>query len=188
MQLPFHRRRAGFTLVELLVVIAIIVVLAAAGFGAGNFAMKKAKTTASRTYATALTSAVEGFYSTYNSLPNVGDNLRTDRGDGVKLLEILLGIEPQGGRIQNTRNVKFLEVKETKTKARGLLYRRGGRNVEGLYDDFGNPFYIELDKDYEERLRFNRGSKRETLNGRRVAVYSAGADKQLGTEDDITTW
>ncbi len=189
MQTSSRRRSAGFTLVELLVVIAIIVVLAAAGFGAGSFAMTKARSTASGTYASAVVTAVEGYYSTYGALPSVGDNLRTDRGDGLKLLEVLLGVEPQGGKIQNTRNVKFLEVKETTKNAGGLRYKSGsGRKVDGLYDDFGNPFYIELDRNYEDRLRFNQGSKRVTLNGRRVAVYSAGPDKKLGTTDDIKTW
>jgi hypothetical protein len=32
------------------------------------------------------------------------------------------------------------------------------------------------------------GGKRIKLNGRRVAVYSAGSDKKLGTDDDVMTW
>lgn len=40
----------------------------------------------------------------------------------------------------------------------------------------------------EDRLRFSLGGKQITLDGSRVAVYSAGADKKLGTGDDIKTW
>jgi len=185
---PSRRRHAGFTLVELLVVIAIIVVLAAAGFGAGTIAMNRAKQVTSRASATALETAVNQFYSEYGSLPDVGDTVKTDKGEGKRLLEILLGLEGDSGKIQNPRNNKFLNVKEAKTRAKGLLYSTSGRSVEGLYDDWGNPFVVELDVNYEERLRFNMGGKQVTLNGRRVAVYSAGGDKKLGTDDDIKTW
>ena len=188
MKIPAVRRHSGFTLVELLVVIAIIVVLAAAGFGAGAIAMNKAKVVTSKASASALEGAVNAFYSEYGALPDVGDKVKTDKGEGTKLLEILLGLEGDSGKVQNQRNNKFLNVKETKTRAKGLLYSSSGRSIEGLYDDWGNPFVVELDVNYEERLRFNHGSKQVTLNGRRVAVYSAGADKKIGTEDDIKTW
>lgn len=114
--------------------------------------------------------------------------LRTDGGDGVKLLEILLDIEPQGGHVQNTRHFKFLVVKETKTRADGLLFRTSGRQVEGLFDYFGNPFFIELNKKGQEQLAFRLGGKHVALNDCLVAVYSAGADGKLGTADDITSW
>lgn len=186
---PSRRHRSGFTLIELLVVIAIIVVLAAAGFGAGAIAMKKAKSLTSKTSATAVETAVNQFYSEYGSLPDVGDRVRTDKGDGVKLLEILLGLEGDSGKVQNSRNNKFLNVKEGSSRAKGgLIYSKSGRSVDGLYDAFGNPFFIELDVNYEERLRFSVGGKQVTLNGSRVAVYSAGGDKKLGTDDDIRTW
>ena len=45
-----------------------------------------------------------------------------------------------------------------------------------MYDPWGQPFYIWLDYDYDERLSFTpQGlSKTYKLNGRRVAVYSQG--------------
>jgi hypothetical protein len=58
----------------------------------------------------------------------------------------------------------------------------------GLYDSWGNPFSVVLDWTYEERLRFSLGSKLITINGRRCAIYSPGADKKLGTDDDVKTW
>ncbi len=188
MKTPSVRRHSGFTLVELLVVIAIIVVLAAAGFGAGMMALNKAKVVTSKASASAISSAVNSFYSEYNALPDVGDRVRTDKGEGTKLLEILLGLEGDSGKVQNPRNNKFLNVKETKKMSDGLKYSSSGRSVEGLWDAWGNPFVVELDTQYEERMRFNLGGKQITLNGCKVAVYSAGPDKKEGTEDDIKTW
>lgn len=182
------RRHRGFTLIELLVVIAIIVVLAAAGFSAGIVAMNHAKKVASVATAKSLEQAVNNFYTEYGSLPDVNYRVRTDSGDGVRLLNILLGLEETSSRIQNTRMIKLLSVVETKTKTKGLLYTANGRAAEGLYDSWGSPFTVELDTNYEERLRFSIGGKNVQLNGRRVAVYSPGADKKLGTSDDVKTW
>jgi general secretion pathway protein G len=188
MKTPSIRRHAGFTLVELLVVIAIIVVLAAVGFGAGAMAMNRARVVTSKASASAIETAVNAFYTEYGALPDVGDRVKTNKGEGTKLLEILLGLEGDTGKVQNPRNNKFLNVKETKTNSKGIRYSSSGRSVEGLWDDWGNPFVIELDTQYEERMRFNHGGKQVTLNGRRVAIYSAGPDKKEGTEDDIKSW
>lgn len=185
---PASRRRRGFTLIELLVVIAIIVVLAAAGFGAGVVAMNRVKTVSSVASARALENAVNNFYTEYGSLPDVNYKVKTDSGDGVRLLNILLGLEETSSKIQNTRMIKLLTAVETKTKSKGLLYNSNGRAAEGMYDAWGSPFTVELDTQYEERLRINIGGKTVMLNGRRVAVYSPGADKKLGTSDDVKTW
>jgi prepilin-type N-terminal cleavage/methylation domain-containing protein len=188
MKIRSSNHRRGFTLVELLVVIAIIVVLAAAGFGAGMMAINKANKVTSLAAASALELAINNFYSDYGSLPDVGDTVKTDTGDGTRLLEILLGIEGNSGQVQNTRGNKYLTVKETNTKTKGLKYNSSGRSVEGLYDAWGNPYTVELDINLEDRLRFSVGAKQVTLNGKKVAIYSPGADKKLGTEDDVKTW
>jgi prepilin-type N-terminal cleavage/methylation domain-containing protein len=185
---PASRRRLGFTLIELLVVIAIIVVLAAAGFSAGIVAMNHAKKLSSVATARALENAVNNFYTEYGSLPDVPYKVKTDSGEGVRLLNVLLGFEETSSKIQNTRMIKLLSAVETKTRSKGLLYNANGRAAEGLYDAWGSPFTVELDIQYEERLRVTLGSKTVMLNGRRVAVYSPGADKKLGTTDDVKTW
>jgi len=188
MNYPASSRRRGFTLIELLVVIAIIVVLAAAGFGAGIIAMNRAKTIASVATAKALENAVNNFYTEYGSLPDVPERVQTDGGEGARLLNILLGLEENSSKMQNSRMLKLLQAVETKTRTKGLLYSANGRAAEGLYDSWGSPFHVQLDVNYEERLRVSLGSKTEQLNGRRVAVYSPGADKKLGTTDDVKSW
>jgi prepilin-type N-terminal cleavage/methylation domain-containing protein len=181
-------RRSGFTLIELLVVIAIIVVLAAAGFGAGMVAMNRAKKMTSEATATALEQAINNFYIEYGSLPNVGNKVKTNTGEGVRLLNVLLGLEGDTTKLENTRAMKLLSAKETKERSGGLRFNSTGRSAEGLYDAWGNPFTVELDVKYEERMRVTVGSKTAILNGRRCAIYSPGQDKKLGTADDIKTW
>ncbi|MCX6879242.1 MAG: type II secretion system protein [Verrucomicrobia bacterium] len=188
MRTPSSRRHCGFTLVELLVVIAIIVVLAAAGFSAGMAAMNRANKVTSEASARALDEAVNNFYTEYGSLPDVPYRVTTDVGEGVKLLNILLGLEPDSDRMQNKRSIKLLSAKETKTKTKGLLYHSSGRTVEGFYDSWGNPFTVWLDIQYDDRLRVSLGDKITILNGRKVAVCSPGADKKFGTADDIKSW
>lgn len=137
---------------------------------------------------TSLETAVNNFFTEYGKLPNVDSKITTDSPAGIQLLHILLGIEPAGENPQNTSHVKFLSVKEGKEKRDGLIYAADGRSVEGLYDSWGNPYTVEIDTDYNEILEFKRGSRTETLKGRRVAVHSPGPDGIHGTRDDITTW
>jgi prepilin-type N-terminal cleavage/methylation domain-containing protein len=204
MKTPPSRARRGFTLVELLVVIAIIAVLAAAGFAAGNKAMNSARKTTAQASATSLQQAINSFYNDNGSLPDVGTGggggqdtqVRTDGGDGVLLLQVLLGKEPAsgggggvGGQVQNTRGVKYLEVKEAKQGRRrdGLAYGNDQRSIIGLYDPWGTPYTVVLDTSYDDTLEFNLGGP-VRLNGRRVAVYSPGSDRNLGTKEDVKTW
>jgi|688.fasta_scaffold62413_2 prepilin-type N-terminal cleavage/methylation domain-containing protein len=189
MKNPTSRRRRGFTLIELLVVIAIIAVLAAAGFAAGNAAINRARKVTAQAAATSIESAVNSFYSDYGSLPDVGGNkVNTASGEGVELLNILLGLEGNGTNVQNSKGVRFLSVKEGKGNKGGLIYNTGGSTVKGLYDPWGNGFEVVLDTEYEEKLQVQLGSATQTLNGRRVAVYSVGADKKAGGNDDVKTW
>ncbi len=197
MKTRLHRARRGFTLIELLVVIAIIAVLAAAGFAAANAAMNKARATSAKATASSLQQAVEQFYNTYGSLPNVGNaggnqdsEIETDGGDGVELLQILLGKETNTGAnsgVQNPRGIKFLEVKDGKGRRDGLAYSTDKTTVIGLYDPWGNPYNIVLDTDYNDTLEFTL-DERERLNGKRVAVFSIGPDRNRGTKDDVKTW
>lgn len=201
MKTPTSRRASGFTLVELLVVIAIIAVLAAAGFAAGNAAILKARKVTSLASATAIETAVNNFFTEYGSMPSEGTTdvtVETDSADGKKLLTVLMGFEGTSGTVLNTRGVKFLSVKEGKKKgnkgANGLIYSTDGKSVEGLYDPWGGGYKVRLDLDYDEQVKVKpkgTGATEKNLNGRRVAVWSDGADGVTTTgksSDDVVTW
>lgn len=193
MKIPSVRRLKGFTLVELLVVIAIIAVLAAAGFAAGNAAIQKARKTTCLSTATAIESAVNNFYTEYGSMPKNEDSDTTVKTDtDNEFLKALLGLEGTASDVLNTRGIKFLQVKEGKAKKNGLIYSTDGTNVEGLYDPWGGGFNVMLDLDYDEKITVQPAAGGSTtLNGRRVAVWSNGADGVKGggkSADDVKTW
>jgi prepilin-type N-terminal cleavage/methylation domain-containing protein len=190
-----RRRSHGFTLVELLVVIAIIAVLASAGFAAGNAAIQKARKTTALSTATAIESAVNNFYTEYGSMPVDGSSdttVQTDSGSGVAMLRVLLGVEGTSGNVLNTRGIRFLSVREGKANRNGLIYQGTGSDVRGLYDPWGGPYHVRLDLDYDEKITVQPSAGASTtLNGRRVAAWSNGADGVKGggkAADDVRTW
>jgi prepilin-type N-terminal cleavage/methylation domain-containing protein len=187
------RTNRGFTLIELLVVISIIAILAGVGFSAGGSAIQKAKKTTSLAAAVSIESAVNNFYTEYGSMPSAGTGdttVKTD-GSGINLLKTLLGMDT----VLNPRSIKFLSAKEGKANKNGLIYDASGNNITGMYDPWGGPYNVILDLDYDEKLvgvkPKGTGSAAATLNGRRVAVWSDGADGVSATgkaADDVKTW
>lgn len=187
-----RRRSNGFTLVELLVVILIIAALATLGIGAGLKQIDKAKRMASLAVAKGIESAVNNFFTEYGSMPGDGTEpgdavVKTD-ATGVDFLEILLGEDTD----INTRGIKLLQVTEGKNNANGLIYDATGDTVTGLYDPWGGPYHVMLDFDLNETVSPATAAVTATkLNGRRVAVWSNGADGVEGggeKEDDVKTW
>ena len=201
---PTLRRPSGFTLIELLVVITIIAALAAAGFSAGNSMMQRARKATTLNVATSLEQAINNFYNEYGYLPSADtDNkvVLTDEAAGVTLLEILSGKEDDSADMLNTKSINFLNVKEgKKAGARGkdgIVYNNSGE-VLGIYDPWSGPFLIALDLEGKDKIDFNsltpkpKGHSDRVLNGRRVAVWSAGSDWAASDggsgADDVVTW
>lgn len=153
-----------------------------------NRAITKAKKVTSLATAITLESAINSIYTEYSRLPDVGSRVTTNSPEGLKLLNILLGLDKKSDNDLNSRAIKFLSVKEGKNNKNGLVYTADGISVEGLYDPWGSPYTVELDADYNEELHFTIGSRVVDLKGRRAAAYSPGPDKKLGTADDVKTW
>lgn len=193
-----HRRPQGFTLIELLVVIAIIATLSAIAMTAIPAARNNAKRTTSLAVATGIEQAVNQYYHEYSALPSSGgsgdadETVRTDGQQGSDLLAVLMGKEDTQGKMQNKKQLPFLSLKEALGKKGGVVYGSGNTKPQALYDDFGNPYFIVLNQDYNETLTLKDsvgGKNQKTeLRDRKVVVYTAGADLKLGTTDDVKTW
>jgi prepilin-type N-terminal cleavage/methylation domain-containing protein len=182
----------GFTLVELLVVISIIVVLAAMGVNVAASAITRAKKLRSTNDATQLLHGIENFDRDYGRFPDfgaTGEEAQTDGEAGAELLTILLGKEEVSDSMQNKKQTAFVEFKESQSRNHGgLVYSSGAADArpEGLYDAWGNPFHIKIDTENDGALEdpFTRGKVIRAS----VIVYSYGADKKAGGNDDVKTW
>jgi prepilin-type N-terminal cleavage/methylation domain-containing protein len=196
--------RRGFTLVELLVVVVIIATLAAIGFAVSLGALQRAKMVKSLASATNVANAVESFFADYNLLPTPAagapdeDNApayMTDAVAGIEILEVLNRLEEDNDEMQNERKINYLSLALAQNGNRdGVVYNTAGDAITGLYDSWGQPFYIVIDYDYDSRMDFDVETTGYTynvkLNNKHVAVYSLGADLPADAERKhlVKTW
>jgi prepilin-type N-terminal cleavage/methylation domain-containing protein len=186
----------GFTLVELLIVIAIILVLAALGFGGAQAVLTRAKNTKSLVAANNIEQAVTQFFDEYGQLPvrtATGAAISTDQGAGVEAIAALMGKET-GANPMNTKNMPFLQVNQGKGqngsgKKDGAEFN--GAAVMGLYDFYGNPYFLLFDEDANDEI-LDPFMNNQIVRGRKVLVYTAGKDRSTGStksnKDNIISW
>jgi len=176
-------------LIELLVVILIIAVLASAGTAAALSALERARKVTALSTATAVETAVNNFFTEYGSLPKDGTaDLILSTNTDTAFLNALLGQDTT----LNTRAIRFLNAKEGKSNKDGMIYGADGKSAAGLYDPWGGPFHVVLDLDYDEEITPTPSAGTSPkLNGRRVAIWSNGADGISGggkAADDVKSW
>jgi type II secretory pathway pseudopilin PulG len=159
----------------------LLLILAAAVFAVVIDTNAKVKRITALVAAAGIESAVNDYITEYGRMPSEGssDTTLTTSTD-IGLLEVLLGLEDK----LNTRSIEFLSVRQGKENKNGLIYTPDGSGVVGLYDPWGGGYRIRLDLDCDEKV--DVGS--ETLDNRRVAVWSDGPDRKAGTKDDVKTW
>ena len=121
------------------------------------------------------------FHSEYGSMPVEGDTDTTIlTSEDTALLKVLLGMD----ETRNPRGIRFLSVKEGQGNKDGLIYTDGGDDIVGLFYPWGGGYHIRLDLDGDGNVSVDG----EVMEGRRVFVWSAGADQITGTQDDVKTW
>lgn len=131
--------------------------------------------------AVAIESAVNNYLTEYGSMPYPGtSDVTILTSTDTELLRVLLGLEDE----MNKRSIKFLSVREVKENRNGLIYTDDSRGVVGLFDPWGSGYNVRLDLDSDQKI----DARGETLNNRRVAVWSNGPDCKSGTKDDVMTW
>ncbi len=186
----------GFTLIELLVVIAIILVLATAGFQAGNFAINRAKKVKALAVCTEMEQAVQRFYDDNGTLPIQIANdttISSNSGQGRDFLLVLMDQET-GTPVLNAKGIKYLNVRQGDNNIDGLQYNDAGTTIEGLYDPWGGDYKIAFDGNFDETISVQpKAASSAKILQRRVACWSDGADGSEegfsgSAKDDVTTW
>ena len=186
------RASRGFTLIELLVVITIIAILAGVAFPVVNGVMARARKLKTLAVAKDLQVAIKSYQTEYNRLPGEPGADATINTTDTAFVAILIG-EPGTGTYTNPREIKFADFPIAKGKKGGL---DGVIGSQSLMDDWGYPYTVILDSNYDNRITnpdtsnsdpgISSGAAPELPIS--IAVYSNGADKQASTKDDVTSW
>jgi len=170
--------------------IPIIGIFAELLFPAFSNANQAADTVHAEHDARNLKNAISVYFLEYRKYPvrnPTGDS--TVRTEG-ELMAILLGNDSEGEKDgMNPRRITFLTGKQAKPTRDGGWRKGINPNYEenpGLYDPWGNPYWVKLDADNDNRLSEIDGVGE--LN-ESIAIWSAGPDGDPATwEDNIKSW
>jgi hypothetical protein len=171
--------------------LAITVWLVASGTPIYFKAFSAAKREAAIVFALQIEQSVNSYYTDNAVLPHpprtgptIGDTLFiTDTPAGLAPINALAGHHS----IISPRGVRYLNPKEARGKRDGATYDPSHSWITGLHDPWGNPYQVVLDTDHDGIIVVPLKTP-VLLKGRRAAVYSAGPDGILETNDDIKSW
>jgi prepilin-type N-terminal cleavage/methylation domain-containing protein len=203
-----HLLHRGFTLVELLVVIVIIAILAALAVPVTNKVMENANTLRLKATMKDIQVAVGHYRTEYNRFPvdmtgaTGGDDIDPILTNGSNdFINILMAMtDPAASPNLNSRNLKFVDLPFARNgQSFGVIDPSGGAGTGAplqLVDIWGQPYYVLLDTNYDNRL-LNPDSSNvdQRISGRAPqylnstsAMYSLGPDKTVNTKDDVVSW
>lgn len=178
-----HRSK-GFTLIELIVVIAILATLASIAYPTYMSFMDDAKRTSSAKTCADIVEAVTRFRSDNNGmLPYTADAVKPDKNDQIFLktadgedadmLKILTNREEDEDNRLNSLKEFYLRSTEVEEPVDGL-YTNPNNDELGLYDPWGNPYYVVLCE--EEDGCLDPFARKKRLRNKPCIVYGLGPD------------
>ncbi len=179
-----HRSK-GFTLIELIVVIAILATLASIAYPAYMSFMDDAKRTSSAKTCADIVEAVTRFRTDNNGLlpyrvddvkPDNNDQiyLKTADGEDADMLKILTNREEDEDNRVNSLKEYYLRSTEVEEPVDGLFTNQENGEL-GLYDSWGNPYYIILCEE-EEGCIDPFSPRKKRLRNKPCIVYGLGPD------------
>ena len=186
----FRSQVSGFTLIELLVVIAIIAILMTLLIPTMGTVTRSAKKMKALTEIKAIETAVKAYMNEYSRFPHMvasadydyGYDSGGDQANNSYLMNVLRSIADVGNQngTNNPRKIIFLE-----TSAASITTV----NPVGCFvDPWGKQYKITVDTDFNNGCIPPAASAIENVTNRNVIVWSAGADLQVNTADDVKSW
>ncbi len=168
--------QSAFTLIELLVVIAIIAILAGLGLAAMSGALQSGKKAQARNDVNQLASAIKAYQLEYAKLPVAGS------GDTANANIVTVMSALTSSNTNNPRGIVFYEAKLVKDLAapRSGLSTKDGK----LYDPWGMAYQVDLDTDYNNKLKNTTASGTNTEYFTTAIAVSSGPDTNISTGTD----
>ena len=160
-----RRANKGFSMIEMLVVIGIISMLAGILLTAVHSVRVTARKTRARNEVDQISAAWLQYQQDYRRFP------RTVTLDHMNQQAVTI-LRGSPAHADNPRSIVYLDF---------------NTNTIQMVDPWNEPYYVELDTDYNNKIAAGRSPTGQELP-LSVAVWSRGPDKQPNTEDDIRSW